>query len=47
MKIDSIKEEVTHDMEDIDLAAHNQTFKQLRQLNDRNHHMPLNTNTEC
>jgi hypothetical protein len=31
----------------IDLAAHNQTIKQQRQLNDRNHHIPLNTNTEC
>jgi hypothetical protein len=28
----------------IDLAAHNQTLKQ---LNDRNHHIPTNTNTEC
>jgi hypothetical protein len=31
----------------IDLAAHNQTLKQQRQLNDRNHHIPINTNTEC
>jgi hypothetical protein len=31
----------------IDLAAHNQTLKQLRQLNDRNHHITINTNTEC
>jgi hypothetical protein len=31
----------------IDSAAHNQTFKQLRQLNGRNHHIPINTNTEC
>jgi hypothetical protein len=30
----------------IDLAAHNQTHKQ-KQLNDRNHHIPINTNTEC
>jgi hypothetical protein len=30
----------------IDLAAHNQTLKQQRQLNDRNHHIPINTNTE-
>jgi hypothetical protein len=29
----------------IDLATHNQTFKQLRQLNERNHHIPINTNT--
>jgi hypothetical protein len=31
----------------IDLTAHNQTLKQKRQLNDRNHHIPINTNTEC
>jgi hypothetical protein len=30
----------------INLAAHNQTLKQLRQLNDRNHYMLINTNTE-
>jgi hypothetical protein len=30
-----------------DSAAHNQTLKQQRQLNDRNHHIPINTNTEC
>jgi hypothetical protein len=30
----------------IDSAAHNQTLKQQRQLNDRNHHIPINTNTE-
>jgi hypothetical protein len=29
----------------IDLATHNQTLKQLKQLNDRNHHIPGNTNT--
>jgi hypothetical protein len=29
----------------IDLATHNQTFKQLRQINDRNHHIPININT--
>jgi hypothetical protein len=29
----------------IDLATHNQTLKQLRQLNGRNHHIPVNTNT--
>jgi hypothetical protein len=28
----------------IDLATQNQTFKQLRQQNDRNHHTPINTN---
>jgi hypothetical protein len=30
-----------------DSAAHDQTFKQEKQLNDRNHHIPINTNTEC
>jgi hypothetical protein len=29
----------------IDLATHSQTLKQLRQQNDRNHHIPINTNT--
>jgi hypothetical protein len=29
----------------IDLATHNQTLTQLRQLNDRNHLIPINTNT--
>jgi hypothetical protein len=28
----------------IDLAAHNQTLKQQRQLNDRNHHITINSN---
>jgi hypothetical protein len=31
----------------IDSAAHNQTLKQQRQLNDRDHHIPINTNNEC
>jgi hypothetical protein len=31
----------------IDSAAHNQTLTQQRQLNERNHHIPINTNTEC
>jgi hypothetical protein len=31
----------------IDSAAHNQTLKQQKQLNDRNHHKAINTNTEC
>jgi hypothetical protein len=30
----------------MDSAAHNQTLKQQKQLNDRNHHIPINTNTE-
>jgi hypothetical protein len=28
----------------IDLGTHNQTFKQLRKLNDKNHHIPISTN---
>jgi hypothetical protein len=30
-----------------DLAAPNQTLKQLRQLNDRKYQISINTNTEC
>jgi hypothetical protein len=29
----------------LSLGTHNQTFKQLRQQNDRNHHIPISTNT--
>jgi hypothetical protein len=29
----------------LNLGTHNQTFKQLRQLNDGNHHIPISTNT--
>jgi hypothetical protein len=29
-----------------DSAAHNQTLEQQKQLNDRNHHIPININTE-
>jgi hypothetical protein len=32
---------------DIDSAAHNQTLNQERQLHDRDHHVLINTNTEC
>jgi hypothetical protein len=28
-------------------AAHNQTLKQQKQLNIRNHHILINTKTEC
>jgi hypothetical protein len=28
-------------------TAHNQTLNQQRQLNDRDHHILINTNTEC
>jgi hypothetical protein len=36
----------------IDSAAHNQTLKQQKQLNDRTYiprydHIPINTNTKC
>jgi hypothetical protein len=31
----------------IDSVAHNETLKQQKQLNDKNHHIPINTNTEC
>jgi hypothetical protein len=31
----------------IDSAAHYQNIKQQKQLNDRNHHILVNTNTEC
>jgi hypothetical protein len=30
-----------------DSAKHNQTLNQQRQLNDRDHHVPININTEC
>jgi hypothetical protein len=31
----------------IDSAAHNQILNQQKQLNDRNHHIPINTNIDC
>jgi hypothetical protein len=31
----------------IDSATYNQTLKQQRQLHDRDHHVLINTNTEC
>jgi hypothetical protein len=31
----------------IDSVEHNLTLKQQKQLNDRNHHLPININTEC
>jgi hypothetical protein len=30
-----------------DSAAQNPTLKQQKQLNDRNHHIPITINTEC
>jgi hypothetical protein len=30
----------------LDSDAHNPTLKQLRQLNDKNHHIPINNNNE-
>jgi hypothetical protein len=29
----------------LNLGTHNQTFKQVRQLNDRIHHIPISTDT--
>jgi hypothetical protein len=40
-------EEKTRNQSNIDSAALNQTLKQQKQLNDRNHNIPINTNTEC
>jgi hypothetical protein len=31
----------------INSTAHNQTLKQQKQLNDRDNHIPINTNNEC
>jgi hypothetical protein len=31
----------------IDSTAYHQTLKQQKQLNDRNHYIPININTEC
>jgi hypothetical protein len=31
----------------IDSAAHTQILKQQKQLNGKNHHIPVNMNTEC
>jgi hypothetical protein len=31
----------------IDSAAHNQIHKQQKQLNGKNHHIPININIEC
>jgi hypothetical protein len=31
----------------IDSATHNQTLNQQRELHDRDHHILINTNTEC
>jgi hypothetical protein len=31
----------------IDLTVHSQILKQQKQLNGRNHHKPININTEC
>jgi hypothetical protein len=37
----------TRNQSSIDLAAHNQTLKQQKQQNGKNHHIPVNVNTEC
>jgi hypothetical protein len=39
-------EEKTSNQSSIDSAAHNQILKQRRHLNGRNHHIPININTE-
>jgi hypothetical protein len=36
-----------HSESSIESAAHIQILKKQKQENDRNHHIPLNTNTEC
>jgi hypothetical protein len=36
-----------HSESSIESTAHTQILKQQKQLNRRNHHIPLNTNTEC
>jgi hypothetical protein len=41
------KRKVKESESNIDSAAHNQTLKQQKQLNDRNHHIPINISTEC
>jgi hypothetical protein len=35
-----------HSESSTELAAHTQILQQQKQLNDSNHHIPLNTNTE-
>jgi hypothetical protein len=40
-------EEKTRNQSSTDSTAHNQTFKQQKQINGRNHHIPINNNTEC
>jgi hypothetical protein len=40
-------EEKTRNQSNTDSAAHNQTLKQQKQLNGRNHLIPININTEC
>jgi hypothetical protein len=41
-----LQEKKKQDIEsNLNLGTHNQTLKQLRQLNDRNHHIPISTNT--
>jgi hypothetical protein len=36
-----------HSESSTDSAAHTQTLTQQKQLNGKNHHIPLNINTEC
>jgi hypothetical protein len=49
-RTDSTKPQEKKDKEsesNIDSVAHNQTLKKQKQLNDRNHHIPININTQC
>jgi hypothetical protein len=39
------RKEKARSKSNLNLGTHNQTFKQLRQLNDRNHYIPTSTNT--
>jgi hypothetical protein len=40
-----LEEKKKQESSNLNLGTHNQTFKQLSQVNDRNHHIPISTNT--
>jgi hypothetical protein len=42
-----IRRKDKHSESSIESAAYTQVLKQQKQLNGRNHHIPLHTNTEC
>jgi hypothetical protein len=46
-RIGTIKPQEKKVESNIVLTPHNETLKQQRQLNVRNHDIPINTNTEC